>query len=80
MIKFNNKIAHNVYKTLSGIKDGDFFEYRGSVYQTFGYDNTEDAFICKNYDNGGLENFEGDEEVYLLDVEINITGYAKEED
>ena len=79
MIKLNNKITRNVCKIVSAINDGDFFEYRGTIYQSFGYDNTEDAFVCKNYSYGGLENFDGVEEVYLLDVEINVLGYAKEE-
>lgn len=79
MIKFNNKITHSVCKPVSGINDGDFFEYKESTYQNFGYDDTEDAFICKNYSDGGLENFDGTEEVYLLDVEVTILGYAKEE-
>ena len=77
MIKLNNKIIHAVCKVVSSINIGDFFEYRGAIYQSFGYDNTEDAFICKNYSDGGLEKFRGDEEVYLLDVEINIIGYTK---
>ena len=79
MIKLNNKIAHSVCKVVSAINDGDFFGYRGSIYQSFGYDNTEDAFICKNYSDGDLESFKGDEEVYLLDVEVTILGYTKEE-
>ena len=79
MIKLNNKITRNVCKVVSAISYGDFFEYRGTIYQSFGYDNTEDAFVCKNYSDGGLKNFDGEEEVYLLDVEINILGYTKEE-
>ena len=79
MIKFNNKITHSVCKPITGIKDGNFFEYREQVYQSFGYDNTEDSFICKNYSDGGLENFDGTEEVYLLDVEINVIGYSEED-
>ena len=79
MVKLNNKITRNVCKVVSDISYGDFFEYRGTIYQSFGYDNTEDSFICKNYSNGGLENFDGEEEVYLLDVEINVLGYTKEE-
>ena len=79
MIKLNNKITRNVCKIVSAINDGDFFEYRGTIYQSFGYDNTEDAFVCENYSDGGLENFNGEEEVYLLDVEINVLGYTKEE-
>ena len=79
MIKLSNKITRNVCKIVSAINDGDFFEYRGAIYQSFGYDNTEDAFVCKNYSDGGLENFDGEEEVYLLDVEINVLGYTKEE-
>ena len=79
MIKLNNKITRSVCKTVSAINDGDFFEYRGSIYQSFGYDNTEDAFVCKNYSDGGLEKFDGEEEVYLLDVEVTILGYTKEE-
>ena len=79
MIKLNNKITKNVCKKIHNINDGDFFEYKDSVYQSFGYDNTEDSFICKNYSDGGLENFDGEEEVYLLDVEINVLGYTKEE-
>lgn len=79
MIKLNNKITHSVCKVVSAINDGDFFEYREAIYQSFGYDNTENVFVCKNYSDGDLENFEGDEEVYLLDVEINVLGYAKEE-
>lgn len=78
MIKLNNKIIHPVCKTVSAINDGDFFEYRGAIYQSFGYDNNE-AFICKNYFDGDLENFDGKEEVYLLDVEVTILGYTKEE-
>lgn len=79
MIKLNNKITKTICKHISALSDGDFFEYREAIYQSFGYDNTEDAFVCKNYSDGGLENFEGDEEVYLLDVEINIIGYTKED-
>ena len=79
MIKLSNKITRNVCKIVSAINDGDFFEYRGTIYQSFGYDNTEDSFICKNYSDGGLENFDGEEEVYLLDVEINVLGYTKGE-
>lgn len=79
MIKLNNKMTHSVCEVVSAINDGDFFEYRGTIYQSFGYDNTEDSFICKNYSDGNLENFDGEEEVYLLDVEINIIGYTKEE-
>lgn len=79
MIKLNNKITRNVCKIVSTINDGDFFEYRGAIYQSFGYDNTEDSFICKNYSDGGLKNFDGEEEVYLLDVEVTILGYTKEE-
>ena len=79
MIKLNNKIIKTVCKPISAIHDGDFFEYKDSIYQSFGYDDTEDAFVCKNYEDGGLENFDGEEEVYLLDVEINILGYSKEE-
>ena len=74
MIKLNNKITHSVCKTVSAINDGDFFEYHGAIYQSFGYD-----FICKNYSDGDLESFNGEEEVYPLDVEINILGYTKEE-
>lgn len=79
MIKLNNKITKAVCKVVSAINDGDFFEYRGAVYQSFGYDNTEEAFVCKNYSYDCLENFDGDEEVYLLDVEVTILGYTKEE-
>lgn len=79
MIKLNNKITKAVCKVVSAINDGDFFEYRGCVYQSFGYDNTEEAFICKNYSDDDMENFDGDEEVYLLDVEVTILGYTKEE-
>lgn len=79
MIKLNNKITRNVCKIVSTISYGDFFEYRGAIYQSFGYDNTEDAFICKNYSDGDLESFDGEEEVYLLDVEVTILGYTKEE-
>ena len=79
MIKLNNKITRNVCKVVSAINYGDFFEYRGTIYQSFGYDNTEDAFVCKNYSDGGLESFNGEEEVYPLDVEINVLGYTKEE-
>lgn len=79
MIKLNNKINHSVCKTVSGIDYGDFFEYRGAIYQRFGYDNTEGAFVCKDYSFDCLENFNGDEEVYLLDVEVTILGYTKEE-
>ena len=42
MIKLSNKITRNVCKVVSAINDGDFFEYRGAIYQSFGYDNTED--------------------------------------
>ena len=78
MIKLSNKITRNVCKVVSAINDGDFFEQRGAIYQSFGYDNTEDSFICKNYSDGDLENFDGEEEVYLLDVEINVLGYTEE--
>ena len=74
MIKLNNKITRNVCKVVSDISYGDFFEQRGAIYQRFGYD-----FICKNYSDGDLESFNGEEEVYLLDVEINVLGYTKEE-
>ena len=74
MIKLNNKITRNVCKVVSDSSYGDFFEYRGTIYQSFGYD-----FICKNYSDGDLESFNGEEEVYPLDVEINILGYTKEE-
>ena len=79
MVKLNNKITRNVCKVVSDISYGDFFEYRGAIYQSFGYDNTQNVFVCENYSDGGLENFDGEEEVYLLDVEINILGYTKEE-
>lgn len=78
MIKLNNKITRGVCKIVSAINDGDFFEYRGTIYQSFGYDNAE-AFICKNYSDGDLESFDGKEEVYLLDVEINVLGYTRGE-
>ena len=74
MIKLSNKITRSVCKTVSAINDGDFFEYHGAIYQSFGYD-----FICKNYSDGDLESFNGEEEVYLLDVEVTILGYTKEE-
>ena len=38
MIKLNNKITRNVCKVVSAINYGDFFEYRGTIYQSFGYD------------------------------------------
>lgn len=79
MIKLNNKITRNVCKVVSDISYGDFFEYRGTIYQSFGYDYAKDGFICENYFNGNLENFDGEEEVYLLDVEVTILGYTKEE-
>lgn len=79
MIKLNNKINRGVCKIVSAINDGDFFEYRGTIYQSFGCDNTDDSFICKNYSDGDLESFDGKEEVYLLDVEVTILGYTKEE-
>ena len=79
MIKLNNKITRNVCKVVSAISYGDFFEYRGTIYQSFGYYYNQNAFVCENYSDGGLENFNGKEEVYLLDVEINVLGYTKEE-
>ena len=79
MIKLNNKITRNVCKVVSAISYGDFSEYRGTIYQSFGYDFAKNSFICENYSDGGLEDFNGKEEVYLLDVEINILGYTKEE-
>lgn len=79
MIKLNNKINKNVCKTVSNISYGDFFEYRGTIYQSFGYCYTQNAFVCENYSDGGLESFNGKEEVYLLDVEVTILGYTKEE-
>lgn len=79
MIKLNNKITHSVCKVVSAINDGDFFEYRGAIYQRFGYDNIEETFVCKDYSFDCLENFDGNEEVYLLDVEVTILGYTKEE-
>ena len=79
MIKLNNKITRGVCKIVSAISYGDFFEYRGTIYQSFGYDYASNSFICENYSDGGLENFDGEEEVYLLDVEVTILGYTEEE-
>ena len=66
-----NKIINNLnskYTTELGNLDyGDFFELNNTAYQ----------FLY--HSDGGLENFDGEEEVYLLDVEVTILGYTKEE-
>lgn len=64
---------------LHELDHGVFFEFSNEIYQLLSWSNDEEQYNCLKLSNMNYVNFECDELVHPVDVEITVTGYTKKD-
>lgn len=78
MINFKNEIKVIDPVRLREVDYGYFFEFDNNIYQKLSLDEDEERFDCLDPSSMSYTGIRRDEYVRPVDVEITVTGYAKE--
>ena len=79
MVTFKNEIRIPDSVHLHELDHGVFFEFSNEIYQFLSWREDEVQCNCLKLSNMNYVDFEYDEVVHPVDVEITVTGYTKKD-